>query len=90
MCYCLWLGSGICPPRTIPLGPKCIVLVIVFEGEIDKGNQYEEKVTKNNKDFVEFCKAVGVQDGKIKIDGIECWIKKVSVNISKSYTFLVE
>ena len=22
MCYCLWLGSGICPPRTIPLGPK--------------------------------------------------------------------
>ena len=21
MCYCLWLGSGICPPRTIPLGP---------------------------------------------------------------------
>ena len=66
---------------------KCIVLVIVFEGEIDKGNQYEEKVAKNNKDFVEFCKAVGVQDGKIKIDGIECWIKKVSVNISKSYTF---
>ena len=50
----------------------------------------EEKVAKNNKDFVEFCKAVGVQDGKIKIDGIECWIKKVSVNISKSYTFLVE
>ena len=69
---------------------KCIVLVIVFEGEIDKGNQYEEMVAKNNKDFVEFCKAVGVQDGKIKIDGIECWIKKVSVNISKSYTFLVE
>ena len=50
----------------------------------------EEKVAKNNKDFVEFCKAIGVQDGKIKIDGIECWIKKVSVNISKSYTFLVE
>ena len=22
MCYCLWLGSGICPPRTIPLGPN--------------------------------------------------------------------
>lgn len=22
MCYCLWLGSGICPPRTIPLGPE--------------------------------------------------------------------
>ncbi|MDD6953333.1 MAG: hypothetical protein PUI88_04510 [Prevotella sp.] len=22
MCYCLWLGSGICPPRTIPLGPQ--------------------------------------------------------------------
>ncbi len=64
---------------------KCIVLVIVFEGEIDKGNKYEEKVAKNNKDFVEFCKAVGVQDGKIKIDGIEYWIKKVSVNISKSY-----
>lgn len=69
---------------------KCIVLVIVFDGEIDKGNKYEEKVAKNNKDFVEFCKAVGVQDGKIKIDGIEYWIKKVSVNISKSYTFLVE
>ena len=69
---------------------QCIVLVIVFEGEIDKGDQYEEKVVKNNKDFVEFCKAVGVQDGKINIDGIECWIKKVSVNISKSYTFLVE
>jgi DNA-directed RNA polymerase sigma subunit (sigma70/sigma32) len=64
---------------------KCIVLVIVFEGEIDKGNKYEEKVAKNNKDFVEFCKAVGVQDGKIKIDGIECWIKKVTINISKSY-----
>lgn len=64
---------------------KCIVLVIVFEGEIDKGNKYEEKVAKNNKDFVEFCKAIGVQDGKINIDGIECWIKKVTVNISKSY-----
>ena len=25
MCYCLWLGSGIRPPRTIPLGPKQIV-----------------------------------------------------------------
>ena len=69
---------------------QCIVLVIVFEGEIDKGDQYEEKVVKNNKDFVEFCKAVGVQDGKINIDGIECWIKKVSVNLSESYTFLIK
>ena len=64
---------------------KCIVLVIVFEGEIDKEKSYDEKVEKNNKDFSEFCKVVGVQDGKINIDGIECWIKKVTVNISKSY-----
>lgn len=64
---------------------KCIVLVIVFEGEIDKEKSYEENVEKNNKDFSEFCKAIGAQDGKTNIDGIECWIKKVTVNISKSY-----
>ncbi len=64
---------------------KCIILVIVFEGEIDKEKSYKENVEKNNKDFSEFCKAIGAQDGKTNIDGIECWIKKVTVNISKSY-----
>lgn len=64
---------------------KCIVLVIVFEGEIDKEKSYKENVEKNNKDFSEFCKAIGAQDGKTNIDGIECWIKKVTVNISNSY-----
>lgn len=64
---------------------KCIVLVIVFEGEIHKEKSYKENVEKNNKDFSEFCKAIGAQDGKTNIDGIECWIKKVTVNISKSY-----
>ena len=61
------------------------VCAAVFEGEIDKEKSYEEKVEKNNKDFSEFCKAIGAQDGKTNIDGIECWIKKVTVNISKSY-----
>ena len=33
MCYCLWLGSGICPPRTIPLGPKSAnIYEIPFKG----------------------------------------------------------
>ena len=43
MCYCLWLGSGICPPRTIPLGPK------IFDLETSVNNlkkQYEEMVSK--------------------------------------------
>ena len=34
MCYCLWLGSGICPPRTIPLGP--LVLLCCLPDDITK------------------------------------------------------
>ena len=53
MCYCLWLGSGICPPRTIPLGPKDELsklddskLLYTVEIPDDTGNNYiEEKQT---------------------------------------------
>ena len=31
MCYCLWLGSGIRPPRTIPLGPEKTIFELIGE-----------------------------------------------------------
>lgn len=68
---------------------KCIILIIVFDGEIDdKDNKYEEKVKKNNEDFNSFCESIGVENNKpIYRDEIECWIKKVTVHVSQNYSF---
>ena len=59
MCYCLWLGSGICPPRTIPLGPELSDLIKelkenrFYVTQANKlANTTEEKVQKENTDEV--------------------------------------
>lgn len=66
---------------------KCIFLVIVFDGKIDASPKHLDKVKKNNDDFLKFCRIV-VGDGKsICLDDVECWIKKVTVTISNTYSF---
>ena len=46
-----------------------------------------DKVKKNNDDFHEFCKIVGAVDKPLHVDNLECWIKKVTVSISNTYSF---
>ena len=64
-----------------------IVLVLVFTGEVEREKNYEDNISRNNKDFEAFCKAVGVgPDGSVNVaaaEGIKCYLKKVEVNISK-------
>lgn len=66
---------------------KCIFLVIVFDGEIAPSPQHYDKVKKSNDDFQKFCKIVGAVDKPLQIDGIDCWVKKVTVTISNMYSF---
>lgn len=44
---------------------KCIVLVIVFEGEIDKEKSYEKNVEKKIKISLNFAKPLGYKTGKL-------------------------
>ena len=66
---------------------KCIFLVIVFDGKISHSPNHLDKVKKNNDDFQSFCRIVG-DDGKFKDpNDVECWIKKVTVTISNTYSY---
>lgn len=72
---------------------RAVMLVIVFTGEVLKEPTYEENCRKNDDDYNAFLEVVGADvNGKIikKIEKkeIECWIKKVKINISLSYTKL--
>lgn len=60
---------------------KCIFLVLVFEGNVIKENNYNIKVKNNNIDFNNFRKATGTDKGPATYEGIECWIKKEIVRI---------
>lgn len=66
---------------------KCVVLIIVFDGNIEPGPNHNDKVDKNNKDFQKFCKIVGADDKPLHLDDVDCWIKKVTVTIATTYSF---
>lgn len=65
---------------------KCIMLVITFKGNVEKGNGYDRKCAKNVEDFDDFLKATGA-DGNGRIDrnisgkDISCWIKHIDVTV---------
>ena len=65
---------------------KCIMLVITFKGNVEKGNGYDRKCAKNVEDFDDFLKATGADgNGRIakEIDdkAISCWIKQIDVTV---------
>lgn len=64
---------------------KCIQLVLIFEGNVKKENDYLNKCKKNDEDFKEFLKITKAANGDIKrtIEGQEvtCLIKKVKVQV---------
>lgn len=65
---------------------KCIMLVITFKGNVEKGNGYDRKCAKNAKDFGDFLKATGADgNGLIVRDisdkAISCWIKQIDVTV---------
>ena len=62
----LWLGSGIRPPRTIPLGPKLLAENEKSLAEQDKLLAEKEKsLTEQNKMLVEKEKSLAEKDNKI-------------------------
>ena len=76
---------------------NAILLVIVFVGEDIKRNsgenekKYDENIKKNDNDFAQFLCAVdahgnGMIQRKIGRETINCWIKKVKIEISHDYT----
>ena len=68
---------------------KCIMLVVVFKGNVCKEPSYEKNCKNNDSDFNSFCNFVNLQEGRIvrsiKDKKITCWIKKVEVEISTDY-----
>lgn len=68
----------------------CIMLFIVFKGNVCKEPNYDKHCAENNTIFENFCKFVNLQNGLIKrtiIDRtITCWIKKVEVIIGTNYS----
>lgn len=60
---------------------KCINLILVFTGNVEKESNYRKKVDKNDRDFNEFQKLVGVSADSsfLSRDGILCWLRKVNV-----------
>ena len=65
-----------------------ISLIIVFEGEVDKEKDYDQHVKDNEDAFKDFCSTFNLDEkgGKLpdipKAPGINCWIKKIKVNIT--------
>lgn len=63
---------------------NCIMLVVVFVGKgVKEDKNYQNKVVTNDKDYIEFCRSLGIPDvgGKIVVENINCWIKKIKVTI---------
>lgn len=63
---------------------NCLMLVVVFSGKgVKAENNYSDKVKTNDADYIEFCRSLGLPDngGRIEIEGINCWIKKITVRI---------
>ena len=77
MCYCLWLGSGICPPRTIPLGPNIDELVLTggvlvetygSEGSILIPRFYAESCSFDYS-FISFMNTYGIDVTELSLRG---------------------
>lgn len=69
-----------------------VSLFIVFDGDVLKEPQYEDKVKENEKAFKAFCQSFGLDEtgGKIpnipKAIDVNCWIKKIKIHID-NYSF---
>lgn len=64
-----------------------IFLVIVFTGDVLKEKNYEERCRKNNETFKSFLEYINADEsGQILKDKpINCWVKKVEVEVDKNY-----
>lgn len=71
---------------------KCILLVIVFNGNVEKERDYEKRIERNNKHFQKFLSGIGANDEGLisrteNNQEINCWIKKLEITISDQYSF---
>lgn len=71
---------------------KCILLVIVFKGNVKEESDYEKNITRNNKHFNEYISGIGANDEgyisrMVNNQKIGCWIKKLEITISDQYSF---
>lgn len=72
-----------------------ISLFVVFTGNIDADEEYEKKIQENDKAFKDFCSTLNIGDtgGKIPFipnaPDINCWVKKLIINIGPSYQYEV-
>lgn len=60
---------------------KAIVLIIVFNGNIDPGANYEDCIRRNNDDYDDFV-SICMTGGKKIINGIECQIIKKVIAVT--------
>ena len=64
-----------------------ISLVVVFVGNVDKEDGYDDHIRENDEAFKDFCESFGLDEngGKLpaipKAPGVNCWIKKIKVHI---------
>lgn len=71
---------------------KAVVLFVTFVGNVSKEKDYDNNVRTNNEAFKSFCQTLGLDEkgGKLSsvpgAEGIECWIRKIDVNVG-SYSF---
>lgn len=71
---------------------KCIMLVIVFNGNVEEENDYKRNLKRNNDHYNGFLSGVGADSKghisrKVNNEEIDCWIKKLDVTISDQYSF---
>ena len=73
---------------------NCVMLVVVFNGNVKKERNYCVKIKKNEDDFDNFKQSLqDIENDCItrEIDGkrIKCWIKKVIVTVQDDNSFVV-
>ena len=74
---------------------KAVALFLTFTGNVAKESKYEDNVAINNAAFELFCSKLGLgpEGGKLKnvpgLNGepIECYVKKVNVEIAYNYGY---
>lgn len=62
---------------------KCMMLVLVFEGNVARESDYDNNVKKNDEDFGNFCNSLNLPNdgGKITRGELQCWVKKITVSV---------